>query len=77
MGTPAERLVTDLPIWTDCPFPVSKGIEVRRGKFEIDEPEMIAFWRARTRQHVTFVASDITRDDIRVVCNLLMGKGYT
>lgn len=71
MTTSVERLVTDLPIWTDCPFAVPKEIEVRRGKFDQSEPEMISFWHPLTQRHVDLIAESLTTEDVRAACGML------
>lgn len=49
----ADRLVTDLPVWADCPFQYSrKTLEVRRGKFEPDENEMVVIWHKTAQKHI-------------------------
>lgn len=68
-------LVTDLPLWTDCPFRVPKDIEVRRGKTAGDEPEIIALWNPKTQKHVDFDADIINSRTFDAAVNLLTGKG--
>lgn len=72
MGTAAERLVTDLPIWKECPFCAPKGIEIRRGKFDEDELEMIVLWAPRTQKHVDFQADHpVTESGFKAACEKL------
>lgn len=50
-------LVTDMPLWADCPFRkrVPAAIEIRRGLNEgID---MVTFWHPETELHVDVDAS--------------------
>jgi len=69
-------LVTDLPIWTDCPFQAPKDVEVRRGKIAEDEPEIIAIWNPCTRKHVDFDADVVNGQMFIAAINLLTGKGH-
>jgi hypothetical protein len=68
-------LITDLPIWTDCPFRAPKEIEVRRGKPTDDKPEIIALWNPKTRKHVDFDADIVNSRTFNAAVNLLTGKG--
>jgi hypothetical protein len=56
-------LVTDLPIWTDCPFRerVPDNIEIRRGvMFGLDT---LVLWDSRGQRHVDLHAGDLGIDD--------------
>jgi hypothetical protein len=66
------RLVTDLPIWADCPYPTSSKIEVRCGKFEDDEPEMIVLWSPKAQKHVDFEAAGISDATFLAAKDLLL-----
>jgi hypothetical protein len=66
------RLVTDLPIWVDCPYPTSSKIEVRRGKFEENEPEMIVLWSPKAQKHVDFEAAALSAATFLAAKDLLL-----
>lgn len=70
-GTP--RLVTNLPIWTKCPYRIPGGLEVRRGAFG-DEPEVIVVWSPKGQRHIDFVADAFDEDAFKIACNLLIGR---
>ena len=62
--------VTDLPIWTDCPYrdKVPAEVEIRKG--DCDGEELTAFWHPTLRRHVA--ARSITEADIPAVLNNLL-----
>jgi hypothetical protein len=71
MATPAERLVTDLPIWTDCPFVVSQGVEVRRGTAVADGPDIVALWNPSAQRHVAFSVGFSSQSSFDAACEQL------
>jgi hypothetical protein len=71
---PADRLVTDLAIWTGCPFPVARGLEVRRGKVG-DEAEIVALWHPETQRHVDFNAGSVSEETFLVAGKMLTERG--
>jgi hypothetical protein len=64
-------LVTDIPIWKDCPFRAPKGIEIRRGKPSNDEPEVIVLWAPRMQKHIDFDATALSETNFRAACEML------
>lgn len=74
----SERLVTDLPIWEDFPFPgeVPSSIEVRRGKFDGDAEDVIVFWHPEKQKNVDMAASVFYKgpeEAIRIALRMIAG----
>lgn len=69
------NLVTDLPIWTDCPYQCPKALEIRKGRRIPDEPELVVLWDPKTRRHVDLEVETLTAEQFEVAGNMLLGKG--
>lgn len=65
-------LVTDLPIWADCPLPVPPEIEVRRGSY--DGQDCVALWHPKSRRQATYYdAKQFNAGTIKYGINQLIG----
>jgi len=76
-------LVTEVPVWTDCPFSsaVPDGVEIRRGRMPEWPDEMLIFWMPKAQKHVdvqmTWPESENSEPDIidRIVAPCLNNLG--
>lgn len=65
-------LVTDLPIWADCPFPVPPEIEVRRGSH--DGQDCVSLWHPKSQRQATYYdANQFNAETIKYGINQLTG----
>jgi hypothetical protein len=63
-------LVTDLPIWTDCPFKVPPHIEVRRGA-TAEFGDTAVFWDASRKKNVALRPDGLGQYDVDLAIDLL------
>jgi hypothetical protein len=64
-------LVTDLLIWTDCPYRAPKGIEIRRGKPDDCDGEIIVLWAPVMQKHIDFDANMLSKPNFTIACETL------
>lgn len=67
-------LVTDLPIWENCPYKVPPDIEVRRGQHE--GQDLVVFWDSVNQLHVDIPANSLRGCLGMVLSQLNLAAGY-
>ena len=66
--------VSDLPIWTECPFEVD-GVDVRRGRNELGH-EVIVFCQRGTDRHIDLPAEEFKPSSVDLALHHLGGGPY-